>query len=53
MKIAHSPFRQLLEIEKIDWTHYKKLLLTKKDKKSFDKLFENAIGFTRLIYPML
>jgi hypothetical protein len=35
-------FRQLLEIEKLSWSCFKKGLPTKKDKKAFDKLFENA-----------
>ncbi len=36
-------FRQLLEIEKLDWcSSFKKLLPTKKDKQIFDKIFENA-----------
>jgi hypothetical protein len=35
-------FRQLLEIEKLDWSSYKKLLPTKKDKQVFDELFENV-----------
>ena len=35
-------FRQLLEIEKLSWSCFKKELPTKTDKKAFDKLFENA-----------
>ena len=35
-------FRQLLEIEKLGWSCFKKELPTKMDKKAFDKLFENA-----------
>lgn len=35
-------FRQLLEIEKLSWSCFKKELPTKIDKKAFDKLFENA-----------
>jgi hypothetical protein len=35
-------FRQLLEIEKLNWSCFKKELPTKTDKKAFDKLFENA-----------
>ena len=35
-------FRQLLEIEKLDWSTFKKLLPTKKDKQVFDEIFENA-----------
>jgi hypothetical protein len=39
-------FRQLLEIEKLDWSSYKKLLPTKKDKQAFDEIFENAKLYT-------
>jgi hypothetical protein len=39
-------FRQLLEIEKLDWSTFKKQLLTKKDKQAFDKVFENACLYT-------
>ncbi len=35
-------FRQLLEIEKLDWSIFKKLLPTKKDKQALDTIFENA-----------
>jgi hypothetical protein len=35
-------FRQLLEIEKLDWFSFKKQLPSKKDKQSFDEIFENA-----------
>ncbi len=35
-------FRQLLEIEKLSWSCFKKELPSKMDKKAFDKLFENA-----------
>ena len=39
-------FRQLLEIEKLDWSTFKKLLPTKKDKQAFDMVFENAKLYT-------
>ena len=39
-------FRQLMEIEKLNWSGYKKLLPTKKDKKAFDEIFENAKLYT-------
>jgi hypothetical protein len=39
-------FRQLLEIEKLDWLGFKKLLPTKKDRKAFDDIFENAKLYT-------
>ncbi len=35
-------FRQLLEIEKLSWSHFKKELPTKVDRKIFDVIFENA-----------
>jgi hypothetical protein len=35
-------FRQLLEIEKLSWSCFKKELPTKMDRNAFDKLFENA-----------
>ena len=39
-------FRQLLEIEKLDWSTFKKQLPTKKDKQAFDMIFENARSYT-------
>ena len=39
-------FRQLLEIEKLDWSDFKKALPTKKDKQAFDSIFENAKLYT-------
>jgi hypothetical protein len=39
-------FRQLLEIEKLDWSAFKKQLPTKKDKQEFDMIFENARSYT-------
>jgi hypothetical protein len=39
-------FRQLLEIEKLDWSLYKKSLPTKNDKKAFDEIFEIARLYT-------
>jgi hypothetical protein len=35
-------FRQLLEIERLSWSRFKKELPTKLDKKAFDTIFENA-----------
>ena len=35
-------FRQLLEIEKLNWSSFKKSLSTKKDKQEFDKMFDNV-----------
>ena len=39
-------FRQLVEIEKLDWSSFKKQLPTKKDKQAFDRIFENAKLYT-------
>jgi hypothetical protein len=39
-------FRQLLEIEKLDWSDFKKKLSTKKDKQAFDAVFESAKLYT-------
>jgi len=39
-------FRQLLEIEKLDLSLYKKSLPTKNDKKAFDEIFESARLYT-------
>src|SRR4029079_5633238 len=39
-------FRQLLEIEKLKWSSFKKLLPTKEDKQEFDKLFDNVRLYT-------
>jgi hypothetical protein len=35
-------FRQLLEIEKLNWSSFKKSLSTKKDKQEFGKMFDNV-----------
>jgi hypothetical protein len=37
-----SSFRQLLEIEKLKMTPFKKMLPTKKNKQEFDEIFENV-----------
>ena len=39
-------FRQLLDIERLEWSSFKKALTTKKDKQAFDKIFENAKLYT-------
>jgi hypothetical protein len=39
-------FRQLLEIEKLEWSTFKKQMPSKKDKQVFDELFENVILYT-------
>ena len=35
-------FGQLLEIERLNWSSFKKRLPTKKDKQEFDKMFDNV-----------
>src|SRR6476646_3071210 len=39
-------FRQLLEIEKLKITSFKKMLPTKKDKQEFDEIFDNVRLYT-------
>jgi hypothetical protein len=39
-------FRQLLEIERLSWSWFKRGLPTKQDKKAFDQIFENAELYT-------
>ena len=39
-------FRQLLEIEKLKWSSFKRLLPTKRDKQEFDKVFDNVRLYT-------
>jgi hypothetical protein len=39
-------FRQLLEIEKLNWSCFKKLLPSKKDKQEFDKVFDSVRLYT-------
>ena len=42
-------FRQLLEIEKLKWSTFKRLLPTKIDKQKFDKLFDNVRLYTSYV----
>jgi hypothetical protein len=39
-------FRQLLEIEKLKWSSFKRLLPTKRDKMEFDKVFDSVKLYT-------
>ena len=39
-------FRQLLKIEKLNWSSFKKQLSSKNDKQAFDMVFENARLYT-------
>ncbi|MDN5845254.1 MAG: hypothetical protein L0H53_03160 [Candidatus Nitrosocosmicus sp.] len=42
-------FRQLIQIERLKWTEFKKEILTKKDKQAFDTIFENAKLYTQYL----
>ncbi len=42
-------FRQLIEIERLNWSEFKKVLPTKKDKEAFDSIFENARLYTQYL----
>ncbi len=39
-------FRQLIDIERLNWSEFKKELPSKKDKQAFDLIFKNAILYT-------
>jgi len=39
-------FRQLIDIERLNWCEFKKELPSKRDKQAFDLIFENAILYT-------
>ncbi len=39
-------FRQLIDIERLNWCEFKKELPSKRDKQAFDLIFENAILHT-------
>jgi len=42
-------FRQLLEIEKLKWSFFKRLLPAKRDKQEFDKVFDNVRLYTSYV----
>jgi hypothetical protein len=42
-------FRQLIEIERLNWFEFKKGLPTKNEKEAFDTIFENAILYTQYL----
>ena len=42
-------FRQLIEIERSNWSDFKKKLLTKKEKEAFDIIFENATLYSQYL----
>ena len=39
-------FRQLIDIERLNWSEFKKELPSKRDKQAFDLVFENAILYS-------
>jgi hypothetical protein len=42
-------FRQLIEIERLNWSEFKTELSTKKEKEAFDIIFENAKLYTQYL----
>ena len=42
-------FRQLIDIERLNWSEFKKELPSKRDKQAFDTIFENAILYTQYL----
>ncbi len=42
-------FRQLIEIERLNWSEFKKELLSKKEKEAFNTIFENAKLYTQYL----
>ena len=42
-------FRQLIEIERLNWSEFKKGLPTKNDKQEFDAIFETATLYTQYL----
>jgi hypothetical protein len=42
-------FRQLIEIERLNWSEFKKDLPSKKEKESFNTIFENATLYTQYL----
>ena len=42
-------FRQLIEIERLNWAEFKKGLLTKNEEVAFDIIFENARLYTQYL----
>jgi hypothetical protein len=42
-------FRQLIEIERLNWFEFKKALPTKNDRIAFDAIFENATLYTQYL----
>ena len=42
-------FRHLIEIERLNWSEFKKELSTKKEKEAFNIIFENAKLYTQYL----
>jgi hypothetical protein len=42
-------FRQLIEIERLNWSEFKKELSSKNEKEAFDTIFENATLYTQYL----
>ena len=42
-------FRQLIEIERLNWSEFKKELPTKNEKEAFNTIFENAKLYTQYL----
>ena len=42
-------FTHLIEIERLNWSEFKKELSTKNEKKAFDTIFENAKLYTQYL----
>jgi len=40
-------FRHLIEIERLNWSEFKKKLSTKNDKEAFNTIYENAKLYTQ------
>jgi hypothetical protein len=49
MGLSIPSFRQLIEIERLNWSEFKKGLPTKNDKEAFNIIFENAILYTQYL----
>ena len=42
-------FRHLIEIERLNWSEFKKALSTKNEKEAFNTIFENAKLYTQYL----
>ncbi|WP_458719197.1 hypothetical protein [Candidatus Nitrosocosmicus sp. R] len=48
-EISIPSFRHLIEIERLNWSEFKKVLSTKNDKEAFNTMFENAKLYTQYL----